>query len=279
MNRSFKEVLLNSGVSQAEISRRTGISASTLGEYITNNKLPRIDKLKMLKEGLDCSYGFLMGETLAMKPENVNISKEIGLSDKSIERFKRYNNRTGIFEKDIFYGDVDNSDSYTNILNQLLENDKIEALLYWIRELINAPAVSKCEREKNLLDLNECLTKENDEIEKDAIRSEVYAFESDEDKTVHNKLHNYNHNYVVEKREDIAEYKISQIFNDMIQDIFHALAEEQYNRWKVIKTRTGKNKVVPVCNDGSEYNELVGYAITDNANNEDDIITINKHKG
>lgn len=269
MNRSFKEVLLNCGFSQAEISRRTGISASTLGEYITNNKLPRIDKLKMLKEGLDCSYGFLMGETLAMKPENTNISKELGLSDKSIETLKKYNNRTGRFEKDIFFGDVDNTDSYTNILNQILENDKIEALLYWIRELINAPAITKYEKEKNLLDLYEASAKETDEIEKELLEKEIYSLETNEEKAYHNELHNYNHGYVVGKREDIAEYKISQIFNDMIQDIFHALAEEQYNRWKVVKTRTGKNKVVPVCNDGSEYNELVGYAITDNANNED----------
>lgn len=252
--------LWQSGLSQSEIAKKCGISKSTINGYINEKNYPSLEHVIKLKNGLGWSYEYLLGESDNELSQNVSIGKETGLSDKSIAVLNKYANRTGTFEADVFYGEKENTDSYRDILNLLLENSKLEALLYWIREYINAPAKSKCNHSMEKEKLIEAYNKETDEIEKELIGTELYYLETNEAEELHNSLYNYDYSNIVVKEKDVAEFKANQIFNAILKDIFDKSYKEQFKRWKVVKLKNGESKVVPVCNDGSEYSKIIGYA-------------------
>lgn len=75
----------NTGLLQSEFAERLGVARSSISLYETGDRVPDIRFLEKVIEEFGCSYDYLMGRSEATQNENVDISKETGLSDESLE--------------------------------------------------------------------------------------------------------------------------------------------------------------------------------------------------
>ncbi len=97
-------------LTQVDVSRDLGIHVSTIRSYESPSldMMPKVERLKKLKNYYNVSYEYLLGET-SIKEFNLDmifIQNETGLSEKSIKYLKT----------------LDKDDEFITILNTLIES-------------------------------------------------------------------------------------------------------------------------------------------------------------
>lgn len=254
----IKRALESTGKKQKEIADITGLNSSTINGYYNGFVEPSLCNLRFLKKGLGFSYEYLLGDSDNQHSEYYLLGKDIGLSDKTIEKLKKYVNRKGFCESDIFYNQDRNTEHYITLINLILENKYIEPLLHWLRVYINIPAKKYYEKILKIETLNEKIQNETDEIELDILNQELYDLENDSYEKEFLEENGYSLYELTSDSLNEAKYKISEIFMKMIDDIFNENKEKMKEKWTIEETKYGIREVVPICKDGSEKT-IIGY--------------------
>lgn len=81
----LRQLREKAGLLQSEFAERLGVARSSISLYETGDRVPDIRFLDKVIEEFECSYDYLMGRAEATQNENVDISKETGLSDEALE--------------------------------------------------------------------------------------------------------------------------------------------------------------------------------------------------
>lgn len=81
----LRQVREKAGLSQSEFAERVGVSRGAISTYELGDRVPDIRFLDKVIEEFECSYDYLMGRSEATRSENVDISKETGLSDETLD--------------------------------------------------------------------------------------------------------------------------------------------------------------------------------------------------
>lgn len=270
MNQKYyiKRALQEMGKTQKEISLESEISKSTINGYYNGTSEPNLLNLRFLKKYLNVSYEYLLGDSDNKEQKNFIVGNDLGLTDKSIEKLKKYNNKKTTFNVDIFYGDEYNTNSYIDLLNNLIEDERFGALLYWIRKYINLPAIKHYEEKVRIKELQDKISNETDEIEKEFLNAELDSLYNKNDDTFKEATGIDYSNTTVDDIS-VAQFKSSELFNNIISDMFINQSKEMFENWEIVKDKNEKMVVRPVCKDGSETNKFFGYKITNNDDNVD----------
>lgn len=88
----LRKLLENS--TQEKLAESLGVSRQAVAQWKDGNTIPDIYYLKKIAEFFNVSYEFLLDGISAQNKENVDISKELGLSDKSIKNVKIYQEKS-----------------------------------------------------------------------------------------------------------------------------------------------------------------------------------------
>lgn len=95
----LKKRIKEMGYTQEEFAETVRVPFGTLKKYLSNKSVYPIDLLKIFAEKLDCSYDYLMGDTISPQREYQDLKDVTRLSDKAIDRLKYfgsvYNNGMG----------------------------------------------------------------------------------------------------------------------------------------------------------------------------------------
>lgn len=72
--KNLKRIMYNRGKRQADLVNDLHLSSSTVSEWLTGKKYPRVDKIQMLADYLGCTMADFIGEQKAQAAE-VNIKR------------------------------------------------------------------------------------------------------------------------------------------------------------------------------------------------------------
>ncbi len=81
----LRQLREKAGLLQSEFAERLGVARSSISLYETGDRVPDIRFMDKVIEEFECSYDYLMGKSEAAQSENVDISKETGLSDEALD--------------------------------------------------------------------------------------------------------------------------------------------------------------------------------------------------
>ena len=114
----MKYLRKRTGKSQLQVSNEIGIAISSLRNY-ENGRFPDTVQLKQIKEYYGVTYEYLLDDNINNpNPDNINIGKELGFSDLTIEKIKEL--------KDTHLQDK---------FNIFLENFNIYSFAYYVSEI------------------------------------------------------------------------------------------------------------------------------------------------
>lgn len=106
---------LRGNMSQEQLAKKLGVSRGSISFYENGDRTPDILFLDSVSKYFEVSTDYLLGYSEAKNDNNINISKELHLSDKSIENLRN----------------IKNSLLSNFILNFILENKKMLSLLIY----------------------------------------------------------------------------------------------------------------------------------------------------
>ena len=86
----LREIMSGTKTTQKDLAEALGISRQAVSQYSDGSTLPSIEKLHSIAKYFEVSCDWLLGGIECKKPENIAISKELGLSDEAIELLKGY---------------------------------------------------------------------------------------------------------------------------------------------------------------------------------------------
>ena len=206
-------------MSQSDLANETHLSRIQINYYETGTRKPDIDKLKSIADVLNVSMDYLLCRTNNRDISNTSISNKIGLSDESINKLHQFTEKD-YYQKDVLYGEHYNYQDFFVIINKIIENNKFESLIHFIRTYINSFKKSELE----------------DQIVKEKYQDMGISIE------------NYNNGYDISKT-DIYKFKVNDIFSDILNDTTNQLKESFSERWFLDEDKT---KILKKCQDGSE---------------------------
>lgn len=227
----IKDRLVELGMSQAQLATKLDIAQGSLTSYINNpDKRMNYTFFLQIAEALDVSYDWLAGESESKKNVNTDISKTTGLTDKSIEKLKKFKHtkikegNSKVFDDTFkyFYGYND----YSLIINNLIEHENFEILIEKIRDYINCETIQKLREE---IKYNMA-----DEVEKE----QLDRMKDEEEIKNINAILGYDISKLNISDKEVIEYKINNIFRDTIKDIFNKLSPETEKKWCLNKEKT-----------------------------------------
>lgn len=116
------------GISQRTQADNINIDVSSLSNYANGKQLPTAEILFKIAKYYNCSMDFLLGinNIRNIDCEEIAISKKLGLSEKSIEKLKKYH-------EDYFFKDF----KYMQLINFLIENITYDDLKIFDRFLFS----------------------------------------------------------------------------------------------------------------------------------------------
>lgn len=168
----IKQLRLDRNLTQEQASKEMGIAISSLRNY-ENGRLPDTHQLKIIRNFYNVSYEYLLEDSIINKnSENIEISKILKLTDKSIEKIKNLqyfslfqpnDNQpipNKIFQK-YFNVLLENLDigSITSEISSLLDMIKIYQYLNLFSSLLYfKDYIFSCIKKKKINDLNELLS-------------------------------------------------------------------------------------------------------------------------
>lgn len=118
------------GISQRAQANKIGVDVSSLSNYVNGKQIPTVDALYKIARFYNCSTDYLLGinKIKSMDYKDIDISKKLGLSEKAIEKLKKYH-------EDYFYKDFE----YMQLINFLIENLNFDDL-----KILDRFLFSKC---------------------------------------------------------------------------------------------------------------------------------------
>lgn len=149
----IKELRKGKGISQELASSDMGMAISSLRNY-ENGRLPDTEQLRKIQQYYDVPYEYLLNDECTTKNYgNINISKELGLSDKAIETlkyFKSYEEAMKEFSTNNKHTHI----SSNTIINEILSDKKfIETVTnYIVEEVINKDEIDNIKDYLNISD-------------------------------------------------------------------------------------------------------------------------------
>lgn len=87
---NLDDLIKESGKDIRTLSKEIGISTGALSNYRSDGAEPGINNLKKIATYFNVSYDYLLDNCRAKRPENSEISKELGLTDEAIEMIKKF---------------------------------------------------------------------------------------------------------------------------------------------------------------------------------------------
>ena len=229
------------GLSQEEFGKLLFVSKQQMNYYETDRREPDITKLKKIAENLNVSVDYLLCLSESKNISNTEISRMLGLSNNSINTLSIFTKKDA-YQLDALYGNVDNYQDFSIILNKIIENENFVKLIYFIRKYINSFKIAEL---KNEIELNKIVDIDSDTnqviTKKDLLLNtkEQNICNEDDEKT---------------SDTDIYLFKINSLFNKIIDCITQDLESCFAERWTLNEDKT---QVVPICKDGSEKNSLL----------------------
>lgn len=225
---SFEKRLVDTrtrlNMSQQDLANKTFLSRVQINYFETGARKPDIDKLISIANALNTSIDYLLCRTNNRDILNTSISNKIGLSDESINKLNSFTKKDG-YQKDILYGEYYNYQDFFVIINKIIENDKFENLIHYIRTYINSFKITSLDK---------------------IITEEKY-------KDMDISLENYNSDNDISKI-DIYRFKVNDIFSNIINDTKNQLESSFSERWTLNETKT---KILKKCTDHSEENKML----------------------
>ena len=260
--KAIERALKSTGMNQTDLAKKLDISKSVIFGYYNGYNEPNLERLKLFKEKLNMSYEYLLGESDNKEINNYLIGKDLGLTDKTIERLKKYVNRSGFVESDIFYNQEGNTEHYIDIINKIIENKYTEILMYWVRQYINIPIIENLEKEIKINELEKKISEQTDE-------DDIYILNQELDDLLNNTYekdffdeNGYKYSELTSNKLSEARFRISEVFMKIIDDIFSEMNNLMCDKWRIVETKRGNIEVKPVCKDGSQYT-IIGYLNND----------------
>ena len=121
------------GISQRTQADNINIDVSSLSNYANGKQLPTAEILFKIAKYYNCSMDFLLGinNIRNIDCEEIAISKKLGLSEKSIEKLKKYH-------EDYFFKDF----KYMQLINFLIENITYDDLKIFDRFLFSKDKIT-----------------------------------------------------------------------------------------------------------------------------------------
>jgi len=136
----LKDLIEERRITQQELADVLGVTRQAVSLYATGQSTPDIKALEKIANYFDVSADYLLGRMETRQPENIEIVKSLGLSDKSIDMIK------GCGSPDIKFAGIDvfGKKPYIerpllDILNLFLESHHSQAFLAAIRIIISPP--------------------------------------------------------------------------------------------------------------------------------------------
>lgn len=226
------------GLSQEEFAGKLHLKKQQINSYETNSRKPDIDKLISIAKELNVSTDYLLCNTKVKDVNNIEISKKLGLSDKSINVLSNFNKKDS-WQLDVLYGTSENYQDFLTIINTIIENEDFEILIYFIRKYINSFQIERLNKEKIIY--------QDTETGKDITKS--YLLSDIKEQGLYEDYKKYQ-----EKSTDIYAYKINSLFTKIINSTKKQLEPFFSRRWTL---NDDKTKIVPICNDGSDEINLL----------------------
>lgn len=228
---SFEKRLIDTrtrlNMSQDDVAGKTFLTRQHINYFETGARKPDIDKLKSIADVLNVSIDYLLCRTNNRDISNTSISNKIGLSDESINKLKQFIEKDS-YQKDILYGDKHNYQDFLVIINKIIENDKFESLIHFIRAYINSFKTTELEK---------------------IIVEEKYK---DMDISVESNNNDYD-----TSKTDLYKFKVNDIFSNIVNDAMNQLKDSFSERWILNEDKT---KILKKCKDGSEEIKMLkGY--------------------
>ncbi len=102
----IRNLRLDSKLTQEQASTKMGIAISSLRNY-ENGRLPDTHQLKIIKNFYNVSYEYLLEDNCENKTDkNINIHKELSLTDSTIEKLKEINKNMNNNVVNIFFNSL-----------------------------------------------------------------------------------------------------------------------------------------------------------------------------
>lgn len=86
----LKQRISELGISQAELSQRTGIRASSISDYINGKYIPKQDKVALISKALNVEPGWLMGYDTEKTIIPIEKKDDIQFSNREKNLVKKY---------------------------------------------------------------------------------------------------------------------------------------------------------------------------------------------
>lgn len=209
-------------LSQQNLAKKTHLFREQINYFEKGTRKPDIDKLMSIADTLNVSIDYLLCRTNSRDVFNTSISSETGLSDNAIGKLKAFTTKDS-YQRDILYGERFNYQDFSMLINKIIEHDKFESLIYFLRAYINSQEICRLE---------------------EIIKQEKYDY---------NEIEDYTNDYDIYKK-DIYKFKIVDIFTNIINDITNKLKNPFAERWILDES---ENKILKKCKDGSEQIEML----------------------
>ena len=107
----LRQLLEEQGKSQSELASELGIQRQSVNAYTLGITVPDIDRFKEIAKYFKVSYDYLLGDSDAKNRENIEVTKELGLSEYSVVKLKDIHSRE--MEKGLF--------GYIDLINVIVE--------------------------------------------------------------------------------------------------------------------------------------------------------------
>ena len=149
----IRNLRLESKLTQEQASNKMGIAISSLRNY-ENGRLPDTHQLKIIKNFYNVSYEYLLEDNCENKTDkNINIYKELSLTDSTIEKLKDINENTDNSVVNIFFNSL-NMNFWNEFDEYIFVNKLINEYVQKMESFLN-----DCERFFDILDNNDELNK------------------------------------------------------------------------------------------------------------------------
>lgn len=211
-------------LTQEGLADLMNMTKQQISNYELNKRQPDYKTLVDIAKRLNVSTDYLLGNTESKNIENTETSRELGLSDKAIEKLKKITIKSSFDSYDI-PDEITNNKYNSIIINKIIEDENFEILIYFIKKYISSFKIEELKKEiilNKVLYVDDSTGKEvtNGDILMDCVESGIY-----------------NENYQ-ESSTDMYSYKINLLFNKIIESIVKQVEPTFSKKWTLNDDKT-----------------------------------------
>lgn len=154
----LRELLEERNVTQRQLADYLNCTRQSVSLYATGQSTPDIKIFMKIADFFDVSYDYLLGKSVCKKRENINISKELGLSDEAIVSIKRAGftpstnlSSSVINEKNLQMDEITYKSKSIIALNAFLESPLFYKIIFGITKIMELSSELKDNHRDNEL--------------------------------------------------------------------------------------------------------------------------------